>query len=136
MGEFTPLTGKRGKATKAARAALVTGGSRGIGRADLADPAAAGRLFDRATELLGPLDILVNNAGVVAGDPIADTTDEVLRDRLGPGALVADHGRAGEQAVPGGARVDADDGRPGVTMSLSRLLMEPGCHMAGGTAVP
>ncbi len=47
-------------------------------RPTLADPGAARRLFDQAENQLGPLDILVNNAGVVAGDPIADTTDEVF----------------------------------------------------------
>lgn len=51
-------------------------------QADLADPGAALRLFDQAESRLGPLDILVNNAGVVAGDQIADTTDDVFDTSL------------------------------------------------------
>src|SRR5262249_41939425 len=54
----------------------AAGGTAHAVQADLADVSAAGRLFDRAEELLGPLDILVNNAGTVASDSIADTTDE------------------------------------------------------------
>jgi 3-oxoacyl-[acyl-carrier protein] reductase len=59
-------------------AITADGGTAHAIRADLGDTAAAARLFREAEELLGPLDILVNNAGVVAGDPIADTTDELF----------------------------------------------------------
>jgi 3-oxoacyl-[acyl-carrier protein] reductase len=56
----------------------VAGGTAHAIQADLADAAAAVRLYREAEELIGPLDILVNNAGAVAGDPIADTSDEVF----------------------------------------------------------
>ena len=56
----------------------ASGGTAHALQADLGDPAEAARLFSLAEDLLGPLDILVNNAGVVAGDPIADTSDEAF----------------------------------------------------------
>jgi 3-oxoacyl-[acyl-carrier protein] reductase len=108
------MTGLRDKT------ALVTGGSRGIGKAiverlagdgaavvfsylsradaaaaivaeitaaggvahaiqaDLCETAAAVRLYQEAEQRVGPLDILVNNAGAVAGDLIAETSDEAF----------------------------------------------------------
>jgi 3-oxoacyl-[acyl-carrier protein] reductase len=56
----------------------AAGGSAHAIQADLSDTAAAVRLYREAEQLVGPLDILVNNAGAVAGDLIADTTDEAL----------------------------------------------------------
>lgn len=88
--------------------AIVTGGTRGIGRAivdrllaegarvvtcgrgqrpadlssaaawvtaDLADPAAAGRLFAAAHEEFGRVSLLVNNAGVQVERTVAESTD-------------------------------------------------------------
>lgn len=56
----------------------AAGGTAHAIQADLGDAAAAVRLYREAEDLIGPLDILVNNAGAVAGDPIADTSDEVF----------------------------------------------------------
>ena len=69
---------KAGAAAEVVARVQAAGGTVHAVQADLGDTAAAARLFAQAEELLGPLDILVNNAGVVAGDPIADTSDEVF----------------------------------------------------------
>ncbi len=65
-------------AAEVAAAITAGGGTAHAVQADLSDPAAATSLFGQAEDLIGPLDILVNNAAVVAGDPIADTSDEVF----------------------------------------------------------
>jgi 3-oxoacyl-[acyl-carrier protein] reductase len=65
-------------AAEVAAAITTEGGTAHAVQADLGDPSAATRLFGQAEDLIGPLDILVNNAAVVAGDPIADTSDEVF----------------------------------------------------------
>jgi 3-oxoacyl-[acyl-carrier protein] reductase len=69
---------KAGAAAEVVARVQAAGGTVHAVQADLGDSAAAARLFAQAEELLGPLDILVNNAGVVAGDPIAETSDEVF----------------------------------------------------------
>ena len=48
------------------RVAIVTGGSRGVGRADLLQDAAARALVDATLEASGRLDILVNSAATVS----------------------------------------------------------------------
>lgn len=63
---------------------LADGSRTGAGRvvaveADLADPAAIGRLFDTAEAELGPVDILVNNAS----GWLQDTFTPAARDRFG-----------------------------------------------------
>jgi glucose 1-dehydrogenase len=56
---------RRGQDATAVVDQILAAGGRAVAvEADLADPAAAGRLFDAAEEQLGPVDILVNNAGV------------------------------------------------------------------------
>ena len=106
------------------RVAIITGGSRGIGRAvaerlcregadvavcarnreslantqraleglgggqvltveaDLTEPAAAGRVVERAVAAWGRIDILVNNAGAARGLPFDELTDERWLENL------------------------------------------------------
>jgi len=72
----------RGKDAAGVVAAIEAAGGRAVAvEADLADPAAAGRLFDAAEEQLGPVDILVNNAS----GWLADTFTPVSTDRHGRG---------------------------------------------------
>ena len=56
------------------------GGSALAVRADVADPAAVGRLFDEAERAFGGADVLVNNAGVLVLDRIAES-DDAMFDR-------------------------------------------------------
>jgi len=63
---------------------IVERGGRAIAvQANVADPTAAKRLFDAATEAFGGVDILVNNAGAMASElpHLADTDDDTF-DRL------------------------------------------------------
>jgi 3-oxoacyl-[acyl-carrier protein] reductase len=50
---------------------------------DVADPAAARRLFDEAERLFGPVNVLVNNAGIMPSHlpPVAETDDATF-DRM------------------------------------------------------
>lgn len=64
--------------------AIVAAGGRAVAvQGDVADPAAARRLFDATEAQLGPVTVLVNNAGIMppALPRLADTEDEVF-DRL------------------------------------------------------
>ena len=70
----------RGKDAAEVVAAIEAAGGRAVAvEANLADPAAAGRLFDAAEEQLGPVDILVNNAS----GWLADTFTPASIDRHG-----------------------------------------------------
>jgi 3-oxoacyl-[acyl-carrier protein] reductase len=63
---------------------IVGAGGRAVAvQADVADPAAVGRLFDRAEAEFGGVDVVVNNAGVMQPGlvPLVDT-DDALLDRL------------------------------------------------------
>jgi 3-oxoacyl-[acyl-carrier protein] reductase len=66
----------RGKDAAEVVAAIEAAGGRAVAvEANLADPAAAGRLFDAAEEQLGPVDILVNNATGWLADTFTARTD-------------------------------------------------------------
>jgi len=71
----------RGQDATAVMAQIEAAGGRAVAaEADLADPAAAARLFGLAEEQLGPVDILVNNAtGWLADSFTPTSTDRVGR---------------------------------------------------------
>src|SRR6187402_292089 len=71
------------------KSAVVTGGSRGIGRAivaDVSDPEAANALVKEALAVFSKVDILVNNAGITRDDLIMrmgiDAWKEVIDTNL------------------------------------------------------
>jgi len=51
-------------------------------RADIADPAAPGALFDAAIKAFGGVDVLVNNAGIMDLAPIAEADDAFFERQL------------------------------------------------------
>ena len=75
-------------------------------RADLTEPAAPGRLYDKAEAALGPVAILVNNAGIMKVSPVAETDDATLDAHLalnlaGPLRLM----REAARRLPEGGRI-------------------------------
>jgi 3-oxoacyl-[acyl-carrier protein] reductase len=78
---FNVIVNYAGSAAEAERLAAEIGG-RAV-QADVADPAAARRLFDAAEAAFGGVDVLVNNAGIMppALPPVAETDDATF-DRL------------------------------------------------------
>jgi NAD(P)-dependent dehydrogenase (short-subunit alcohol dehydrogenase family) len=71
--------GNSGDEAEALRKALAATGVRAWTiAADLADPAQATTLIERAREAAGPIDILVNNASVFPADTLAELTLERL----------------------------------------------------------
>ena len=68
-------------AAEALVARIEAAGGRAIAaEADISDPAAVTRLFDRATTAFGSVDVLVNNGGIMKLAPLAET-DDALFDR-------------------------------------------------------
>jgi 3-oxoacyl-[acyl-carrier protein] reductase len=84
---------ERAQPADAAAAAIVAAGGRAAAwEADLADPAVAPALFDRAEAALGPVEILVNNADAWVGDTfLADATDRFDRRLTPVTAATHDH---------------------------------------------
>src|SRR5271156_1024602 len=71
------------KAAEATVAAIKKSGGRAEAfQADVADPVALSRLFDQATQALGPLAGLVNNAGVGGRFARIDEQDATALARL------------------------------------------------------
>lgn len=64
--------------------ALGAGGARVVAQqADIADPASARALFDRAESAFGPVSILVNNAGILPSSyPTLGTASDALIDEV------------------------------------------------------
>jgi len=61
----------------------AAGGQAAAVQGDVADPAAARKLFDEALRLYGRVDALVNNAGIMPPDmPTLANTDDATFDRL------------------------------------------------------
>jgi 3-oxoacyl-[acyl-carrier protein] reductase len=75
--------GRAAEADEVVQAIVRSGGRAVAVQADVADPAAATRLFDEAERAFGRVDVLVNNAGVMpsALPSLADTGDADF-DRL------------------------------------------------------
>ena len=83
---YAVIVNYAGNAAEASRVVdeITAAGGRAIAvQADVADPAAARRLFDEAQRAYGRVDLLVNNAGIMPPSlpPLADTDDETF-DRL------------------------------------------------------
>jgi len=58
------------------------GGRALAAQADVSDPAAVRRLFDRAETAFGGVDVLVNNAGIMKLSKIADSDDELFASHV------------------------------------------------------
>lgn len=77
----------RTEAEEVAQAVKAAGAPAWTVTADLADPAAAAGLVDRAVELAGPLDILVNNAGIFPRGTLETLTAADLHANIDVNAL-------------------------------------------------
>jgi 3-oxoacyl-[acyl-carrier protein] reductase len=75
--------GNAAEAAKVVDGIAAAGGQAVAVQADVADPAAARRLFDETLRAYGRVDLLVNNAGIMPPSlpPLADTDDQTF-DRL------------------------------------------------------
>jgi 3-oxoacyl-[acyl-carrier protein] reductase len=75
-------------------------------RADVADPAAVGMLFDEAEAAFGPVDVLVNNAGIMKNAPLAEVTDADFQRLIAVNLTGAFNGmRDGARRLRDGGRI-------------------------------
>jgi len=72
------FAGNAAAADEVTEAIRSSGGKAIPVRADVADPGAAGRLFDAAEEAFGGVDVLVNNAGILRNATIAESDDALF----------------------------------------------------------
>lgn len=89
----------------------AAGGRAAAWEVDLADPAAASELFDRAEAALGPVDILVNNAAYCQ------------QDTLLPPEILGEHGRAVDGFPMAPLTADGLDRHLAVNARAPALLM-------------
>jgi 3-oxoacyl-[acyl-carrier protein] reductase len=83
FGVVVNYAGKADEAQRVVEAILDSGGQAIAVQADVADPAAAKRLFDSASNHFGRIDVLVNNAGIMPSTlPHLADTDDATFDRL------------------------------------------------------
>ena len=93
-GHKLALSGRRAAALSETIAALPAGAEAVAVPTDIADPAQADSMIDRAASHYGRLDTLINNAGAAPLAPIDQTThamlDEAFRtNAIGPAAAIA-----------------------------------------------
>lgn len=86
---------------------------------DIAAPATAQRLFDRALEAFGRVDILVNNAGIFIPKPVADYTEADVD------ALVGTNLKGFFYPSQVAARVMAGQGHGHIIAITASLAMQP-----------
>jgi len=72
------FAGNAAAADEVTEAIRSSGGKAIPVRADVAEPGAAGRLFDAAEEAFGGVDVLVNNAGILRNATIAESDDALF----------------------------------------------------------
>ena len=70
--------GSEAEAAKVVEAVIAAGGKAVSHKADVADPAAVGHLFDEAERAFGGVDILVNSAGIMTLAAISESSDELF----------------------------------------------------------
>lgn len=70
--------GSEAEAAKVVEAVIAAGGKAVSHKADVADPAAVGHMFDEAEKAFGGVDILVNSAGIMTLAAISESSDELF----------------------------------------------------------
>jgi NAD(P)-dependent dehydrogenase (short-subunit alcohol dehydrogenase family) len=78
-GDAVAVVGRRGALCDAIAASITAAGGDCLAiEADLADPAAPGRIVDQVRERWGRLDVLVNDAAIIKNLPVPELTVEVM----------------------------------------------------------
>jgi 3-oxoacyl-[acyl-carrier protein] reductase len=106
---FRTIVNYSSSATKAEELVAVieaAGGHAIAVGADVADPSAVRKLFDRAEAEFGPVDVLVNNAGILKNSPLAEVSDDDYQRQVAVNLTGTFNGmREGARRVRDGGRI-------------------------------